>query len=170
METETHFFPLQFIYFCPFPLFPLFSSQYTTYLASVAKRLTYALWGNNSKKNCLRGNLTTCVSLSTKFKFEKVSPYLTLAQLTSDKGSGVTGIFLEALFNTYPKSPFSTVATVACLLQLRMNTGSHLGGSFGWKSMQCLESPSVALVKLAPLQAKAGQRLVSQGQSWRGVR
>ena len=52
----------------------------------------------------------TCVSLSTKFKFEKLSPYLTLAQLTSDKGSGLTGIFLEALFNTYPKSPFSTVA------------------------------------------------------------
>ena len=29
--------------------FSLISSQYTTFLASVAKILTYALWGNNSK-------------------------------------------------------------------------------------------------------------------------
>ena len=43
--------------------------KYGTFVANVTKNLTYALWGNNSGSNSLRGSSASCAGLSNHILF-----------------------------------------------------------------------------------------------------
>ena len=72
MEREIH--SQDFLIFCLFPPYLSISYiknchilsqnvKYGTFVANVTKNLTYALWGNNSGSNSLRGSSASCAGL-----------------------------------------------------------------------------------------------------------
>ena len=50
--------------------------KYGTFVANVTKNLTYALWGNNSGSNSLRGSSASCAGLTNKEYFSYDSQIL----------------------------------------------------------------------------------------------
>ena len=84
-----HFLPLSphFLILSPFP--PSLSISYIKicyilsqnvkygiFVANVTKILTYALWGNNSGSNLLRGSLASCAGLERRRRKKSVLPCL----------------------------------------------------------------------------------------------
>ena len=70
--------PLNFLYFSPFPLFPLIFSQFMTFLASVAKILTYNGYTHYEEiildQNSTRGSLKALQLVSDKNVVESQIP------------------------------------------------------------------------------------------------